>query len=893
MKKNYLKSYFKSFGFLATLMVIILFAVAGLAFYVFDILKNDTYTSIACAAILVVIGGGALVGLTGLRNSKVCMTDFIRISFFVASILLGVFVILSKSHVRQMIVYFAFAGVYLVEIIVRCLSITEEAGDMGMKAYFGAIGYRYNPLVLMLVSIALTIGVGIGARYGLLDNLAILNSVNMKYFAIGGAAALLIILFVSAMDKETDASILDCILVVLFLASMYAPIVIFKYLVTSTLIKLLLLLVALCTIAILARAVFYNKDTVYDTNRHKSSTYYRCVFGKYNILLAVVMAAVVVLLCTLAVLYADADLYGPSRLYENFHRFIKGLTPFLFIMLFAGVAIAIVVILTVLLFVFRKFKSTEPEKVDWVIVTLLVATGFAIPFLACATPELFALMTKNILILVFAILFIVVFVLAVVLQIIRIRNFDSMAAIIAAEAEQRMREKKEAKEAEKAAKEEAEKAEAEKNYDPFALTEEDEAIYAAQYGEEEKKEEEPATNPYEEEVVEEAHAEEEVVEETPAEEAKAEETTEEDEFDAFLNSVPEKNEEEAKAEETPAEEAPAEETPVEEAPAEEAQEENPYEDEEEGEDEEEDDADDAEEAEEEAEEPHEESHAKEASIDIKEYVAVDEEGKPKKIKRKFNTKMMFAPYETKEYYNEIKNYLMMYRAKGRYSARCESFRYKGLVAKLALGGKAIKVFLALDPQLIEQYPKYHLKDVSEKRQYAEVPVMIKVRSDRSLKYCKELIDLMFANRLVKPKRNFEPTNYVPQLIPNGEAILGNLGMETYYLQNTMNVNGIPAEMPDDLVEYLPMIPGDELDGEEEEAVAYLDTLCLHFEDGDEVTLDVLKSMHICQKGNILRIKARGTLDRKLIIYAEKFDEDALKMIMCTNGTAVRIVRDVE
>jgi hypothetical protein len=457
-----------------------------------------------------------------------------------------------------------------------------------------------------------------------------------------------------------------------------------------------------------------------------------------------------------------------------------------------------------------------------------------------------------------------------------------MAAIIAAEAEQRMREKKEAKEAEKAAKEEAEKAEAEKNYDPFALTEEDEAIYAAQYGEEEKKEEEPKQeeNPYAEEE-EEAPVEEVVEEEAPAEEPAQEQEETQDEFDAFLNSVPEKTEEAPAEEPEPAQE---------EAPAEE---ENPYEEEEEGEEEEDEDTEDAEEAEEaeEESEPHEESHAKEAAIEIQEYVAVDEEGKPKKIKRKFNTKMMFAPYETKEYYNEIKNYLMMYRAKGRYSARCESFRYKGLVAKLALGGKAIKVFLALDPQLIEQYPKYHLKDVSEKRQYAEVPVMIKVRSDRSLKYCKELIDLMFANRLVKPKRNFEPTNYVPQLIPNGEAILGNLGMETYYLQNTMNVNGIPAEMPDDLVDYLPMIPGDELDGEEEEAVAYLDTLCLHFEDGDEVTLDVLKSMHICQKGNILRIKARGTLDRKLIIYAEKFDDDALKMIMCTNGTAVRIVRE--
>ena len=876
MRKNYLKSYFKSFGFLATFMVILLFVVAGLGLYVFNILKTANYQSIAAAALLVVVGGGAFVGLTGLRNNKVCMTDFIRISFFIASIVLGVLVLLSKTHTKQMIVYFAVAAIYLAEVVVRCLSITEDAGEMGMKAYFGAIGYRYNPLVLICVSMVVVIVLGIGARNGMLDALPILNSANMKYFALGGAAALLIMLFIAAMDKETDASVLDCILVVLFLSALYSPIVLFKAL-DKTLVRLLLLIAVLALVGLLARAVFYNKSTVYDTNRHKSNTYYRCVFGKYNILLAVVFGIVVVLLATLAVLYAD----GTTTLYANFHRFLKGLTNYLFVLVFSAVALVVVVVLTALLFVFRKFKSTEPEKVDWVIVTLLISTGFAIPFLACATPELFGLMTANILILVFAIVFIVVFILAAVLQIIRIRNFDSMAAIIAAEAEQRMREKKEAKEAEKAAKEEAEKAEAEKNYDPFALTEEDEAIYAAQYGEEEKKEEpKQEENPYaeEEEVVEEVVEEEAPAEEQPAEEPAQDET--QDEFDAFLNSVPEKEEEK------PAEEPKTEEPAQEEA----AEEENPYEDEEEGEDEEEDETDEAEEAEEES-EPHEESHAKEAAIEIQEFVAVDEEGKPKKIKRKFNTKMMFAPYETKEYYNEIKNYLMMYRAKGRYSARCESFRYKGLVSKLALGGKAIKVFLALDPALIEQYPKYHLKDVSEKRQYAEVPVMIKVRSDRSLKYCKELIDLMFANRLVKPKRNFEPTNYVPQLIPNGEAILGNLGMETYYLQNTMNVNGIPAEMPDDLVDYLPMIPGDELDGEEEEAVAYLDTLCLHFEDGDEVTLDVLKSMHICQKGNILRIKARGTLDRKLIIYAEKFDDDALKMIMCTNGTAVRIVRE--
>ena len=896
MKKNYFKSYFKSFGFLATITVILLFAVAGLGLFYYDIVKNETYVSIVSAAILVVLGGGALVGFSGLRNRKVCMTDFIRITFFVGSIALGVFTLLSEKYGNQMVPYFCVAGVYLVEIIIRCFAIKEDANDLGMKAYFGAIGYRYNPLVLVIVSSVLAAVIAIMARAGLLEQLSLLSSENLEYFAFGGGSALLIILFVSGMDKENDASILDCVLVVAFLTALYLPIVLYGYL-TQTLIKICLLVDVFLLIAVLSRAVFYNKDAVYDTNRHKSNTYYRCVFGKYSILFAIICAIVLVFLTTLAVLYAD----GSCILYHDFYKFLKviPLENNLLVMIFAGSAIGIVAILALLLLVFRKFKSTEPEKVDWILVTLLVTTAIAIAILVSITGDAFALFQSNVILLVLLIVYIVIFLLSAFLQIIRIRNFDSMAAIIAAEAEQRMREKKEAKEAAKAAAAEAEKnQEEEKPYDPFALTEEDEAIYAAQYGEEQKPKE-PEGNPYVEE--EEEPQEEEVVyeEEPQEEEVVYEEVSEDesngyDEFDDFLNSIPEKQveQEEPQEEEVVYEEVPAEEVQEQPAPVHQEEATSDDDDDDSEEDDDTDDDDDAEEEAEEGEEPivHEESHAKEAAIEIQEYVAVDEEGKPKKIKRKFNTKMMFAPYETKEYYNEIKNYLMMYRAKGRYSARCESFRYKGLVAKLALGGKAIKVFLALDKSLIEQYPKYHLKDVSEKRQYAEVPVMIKVRSDRSLKYCKELIDLMFANRLVKPKRNFEPTNFVPQLIPNGEAILGNLGMETYYLQSTMNVNGIPEEMPTDLVEYLPMIPGDELDGPEEEASVYLDTLCNHFNEGDEVTLEALKALHLCQKGNVLRVRARGTLDRKLIIYAEKFDEDALQMIMCTNGTAVRIIR---
>ena len=875
MKKNYLVSYFKSFGIIATLAVIILFAVAGVFLYQMDFLKEN-YATLAQAAIIAVMFGGAIIGFSGLRHDRVNVTDFIRVSFFVANIVLGVLALVSGAHMVAMIMYFAAAFVFLVEVIVRFTAITADAGQIGMKAYFSALGYRYNPICLVVLGMAVAVVLGILGKNGVL---AKLYTAQTKFYILGGAAALLGVLLVSAMDRDSDTNWLDAILTVVFVGSIYSPAILAASL-TAPVAKALLIIILLATSGLIVRSVFYNKDIIYDTNRDKARTYYRNIFSKYNVLAAVVISIIAIGLVAIATAYA----LGTGDLYRLMLNNVKLPAGAVTVYLTSGIALLIGLVLTALLFVFRNFRSTEPIKTDWVLISLILATGLGLPFFISMAITDFTILTSNILLLVVGIAYIVFFILGVVIQILRIRNFDPMAAVIAKEAEEKIQQKKEEKQAAKEAEEQAEREEKERKEkeDPFALTEEDEAIYAAEYGEEEKKEEEPEEqgNPYEEEEApaEEEVAEEEVVEEeAPAEEeapteeeAPAEET--QDEFDAFLNSVPEKEEAPAEEAAPAAEEAPAEEAEEED---EEEEEENPYDEEEEAQEE----------------EAPEHEKTLESSIEVQEYVAVDENGQPKKIKRKFNTKMMFAPYETKEYYNEVKNYLMMYRAKGRCSARCESFRYKGLVAKLALGGKAIKVFLALDPAIIEQYPKYRLKDVSEKKQYAEVPVMIKVRSDRALKYCKELIDLMFANRLVKPKRNFEPTNFITQLIPNGEAILGNLGMEAWYLQDTMNVNGIPEEMPDDLIDYLPMIPGDPLDEEEEEAVVYLDTLCLHFEEGSVIQLDMLKSAHICQKGNILRVKARGTLDRKLIIYAEKFDDDALKMILCTNGTAIRIVRD--
>ena len=283
-----------------------------------------------------------------------------------------------------------------------------------------------------------------------------------------------------------------------------------------------------------------------------------------------------------------------------------------------------------------------------------------------------------------------------------------------------------------------------------------------------------------------------------------------------------------------------------------------------------------------------ENGTRERSILTPTIQVLDEEGNPKKINRRFMARLMFASVETKEFYNEVKNYLMMYRAKGRLSSRCETFRYKGIMAKVVLAGKNIKAYLAISPKDLEG-TKYHYKDVSEKSVYAEVPVLVKIASKRGLAHFKELVDFMMAARQVKPKKNFEPTDYLPELIPNGEAILSSLGLGTDYICDYVNVKSVPSDIPE-VDNMIPVIAGTQLPEEPVEVSIYLDTLCTYFEDGEVITLEALKERRILRYGDILKVKARGTLDRSFTIYADSFESHALKMLMCTNCRAIKIVR---
>ena len=81
-------------------------------------------------------------------------------------------------------------------------------------------------------------------------------------------------------------------------------------------------------------------------------------------------------------------------------------------------------------------------------------------------------------------------------------------------------------------------------------------------------------------------------------------------------------------------------------------------------------------------------------------------------------------------------------------------------------------YLALDPaKYIDT--KYHFRDVSDKKKFADTPMMVKIKSERGVKYAIELINVICDG--LKSKKDFVPTAYKfkrlsdKKLIENGLA----------------------------------------------------------------------------------------------------------------------------
>ena len=114
-----------------------------------------------------------------------------------------------------------------------------------------------------------------------------------------------------------------------------------------------------------------------------------------------------------------------------------------------------------------------------------------------------------------------------------------------------------------------------------------------------------------------------------------------------------------------------------------------------------------------------------------------------RYRKSFQSRLIQSDDRIKGYYSAIKNKLLSYKGvKARTSWSFESCN-KGRIqcAKLNVRGKTLLVYLNLST---ENYNvnKYHFSDVGYKAKYEDVPMLLKVRSDRGLKYALELIEEM-------------------------------------------------------------------------------------------------------------------------------------------------------
>ena len=121
-------------------------------------------------------------------------------------------------------------------------------------------------------------------------------------------------------------------------------------------------------------------------------------------------------------------------------------------------------------------------------------------------------------------------------------------------------------------------------------------------------------------------------------------------------------------------------------------------------------------------------------------------GKKKIIRIPFQQRMSVADPLLLSHYDEIKNYILSFQVKSRISNAGDIFRlHKEEYVKIAIAGKGLKLYMALNPEDYKDGP-IPVDDASDKKMYKDIPLVFKVKSELSVKRAKKLIDDLMAKK---------------------------------------------------------------------------------------------------------------------------------------------------
>ena len=130
----------------------------------------------------------------------------------------------------------------------------------------------------------------------------------------------------------------------------------------------------------------------------------------------------------------------------------------------------------------------------------------------------------------------------------------------------------------------------------------------------------------------------------------------------------------------------------------------------------------------------------------------------------FAQKMLTLDAKTQIYYEKIHNaFRGLRKINPRISMKGVSYRLgRDLVAKVSVRGKTLRLHLALDVNEFDQNI-YFQKNLWDVKAYAEVPFMVKVKSDRGLKKALDLIDALCKKHAIEQKAHFTEIDAIKEL----------------------------------------------------------------------------------------------------------------------------------
>lgn len=293
----------------------------------------------------------------------------------------------------------------------------------------------------------------------------------------------------------------------------------------------------------------------------------------------------------------------------------------------------------------------------------------------------------------------------------------------------------------------------------------------------------------------------------------------------------------------------------------------------------------------------------EETVDLGEdFIEVIDENNKKLIinKRLYTNKLCLAESDLKNNYNIIKNAILKYaKVRSRISANYESFR-KGrkLLVRFNILGKTLRVYLALDPN---EYPVtvYHQRDEGSKRKYELVPMMLRVRSPRSVRNAVKLIDELMEKEGIALAKNYEEVDYAKEFKYDSNALLIKDGFKKLVREEIDEAHA--DELSDD--EALRVVVTKEVEEEvvsqqkqvasnkkNNKAIVNVDQINQIFDYNEYVTIEKLKEKGLVnKKTNYVKVLSRGVINKPMTIEANEFSLKAVKMIVLTGGSVVRLV----